>query len=189
MRNAKRLIIGLGNPGTPYEGTRHNIGFTVVDALADRAGLTFVRKRGNVVTGWGRYRGTSFGLAKPATYMNLCGTAVKSLLGRHKLAPAEMLIIVDDINLEPGRIRIREHGSAGGHNGLQDIIDVINTDRFPRLRIGIGNNFPPGHQSDYVLSPFTGEEALLMQDVIEKACKAALTFARDGIVIAMNRFN
>ena len=189
MPGSKRLIIGLGNPGAEYEYTRHNIGFQVVESLAKLAGISLAREKGDLVAGWGKYRNTSIGLAKPQAFMNRSGASVKALLNRYQLAPSEILVVVDDINLETGKIRIREKGSAGGHNGIQDIIETLHSSDFPRIRIGIGNNFPRGRQSEYVLSPFSEEELPLIKPVIESAAMAALTFARDGIVTAMNRYN
>lgn len=189
MPTSKRLIVGLGNPGPEYDETRHNIGFAVADRVAERAHITFQHDRGNVLLGWGRLRSRPVGVAKPLTYMNRSGQAVRTLLGRHGLQPKEMLVVVDDISLEPGRIRLRARGSAGGHNGLQDIIDRLGTDDFPRLRIGIGSDFPRGRQSEYVLSPFTEEERPIMQEAVERASDAAVTFVTEGITTAMNRFN
>ncbi len=189
MARTKRLIIGLGNPGVAYEGTRHNVGYDVVDALAGRTGVTLVHGRGNTLLGWGRWRGCPFGLAKPLTFMNRSGQAVRSLRGHAGLTPADILVILDDINLPVGALRLRAGGSAGGHNGLQDIIDTLGTDTFPRLRIGIGNDFPRGGQADYVLTPFSPEERTLIGEAVDRAAEAALTFVTDGIATAMNRFN
>lgn len=189
MPQARRLIIGLGNPGAEYVGTRHNVGFAVVDALAERTSVVLKREKGDVLLGWGRYRSYGFGLAEPQTYMNRSGDAVLALIRRYGLRPNEILVVVDDIALEPGRLRLRERGSAGGHNGLQDIIDRLGTDDFPRLRIGIGSNFSRGRQADYVLSPFAPEERPVIEEAVQKAGDVALTFVSEGITVAMNRFN
>ena len=189
MARAKRLIIGLGNPGAEYEGTRHNVGFEVIDALAEQAGVTFEHDRGNALVGWGRVRGRAFGLAKPLTYMNRSGTACKRLLGVHGLTPDEVLVVYDDLNLPTGTIRLRQRGSAGGHNGVQDIIDRLGTDVFPRLRMGIGSDFRRGRQVDYVLAPFSAEQRPLLDEAVVRARDAAVTFVVDGFVTAMNRFN
>jgi PTH1 family peptidyl-tRNA hydrolase len=189
MPSAKRLIIGLGNPGAEYEGTRHNVGFAVADALAEKIGVAFQHEKGNALVAWGRWRGCPFGLVKPLTYMNRSGGAARTLLGRCGLRPEEMLVVMDDLSLPPGTVRLRAQGSAGGHNGLQDIIDRLGTDQFPRLRVGIGSDFPRGRQVDYVLTPFTAQEQPLVDEAVGVACEAALTFVADGIVTAMNRFN
>lgn len=189
MAQARCLIVGLGNPGPAYEGTRHNIGFAVVDALAARAGVALLREKGDVLVGWGRHRGCGFGLAQPQTYMNRSGSAVLALVRRYGLSAAELLVVVDDLNLEPGRLRLRAGGSAGGHNGVQDVIDSLGTDAFPRLRIGIGSAFPRGGQVDYVLAPFAEAERPVIDAAVEQACEAALLFACEGTVTAMNRHN
>lgn len=189
MAKAKRLIVGLGNPGAEYEGTRHNIGFAVVDAVAEKADITLKHDKGDVLLGWGRIRSYPIGLAKPLTYMNRSGSSVRTLLNRHGLEAQDILVVVDDINLPVGKLRIRQGGSAGGHNGLQDITDRIGRDDFPRLRFGIGDDFSRGRQADYVLSPFTDEERPLVDDGIVRARDAAITFVTDGVVTAMDRFN
>lgn len=184
-----RLIIGLGNPGPAYDGTRHNVGFEVVDALAAQAGVALARERGDVLVGWGRHRGCGFGLAKPQTYMNRSGSAVGALVRRFGLAPGDLLVVLDDLSLAPGRLRLRARGSAGGHNGLQDVLDALGTDEVPRLRIGIGSAFPRGGQVDYVLAPFAPEERPVIDEAVARAGAAALDFACEGIVAAMNRHN
>ena len=189
MAASKRLIIGLGNPGEEYENTRHNVGFDVVDLLAEKTRASLSLDRGPSVFGWGRWRGRPMGLAKPLTYMNRSGQAVRGLMRRYGVELKNVLVIVDDLNLEPGRMRIRQKGSAGGHNGVQDIIDRLGSDDFPRLRIGIGRDFSRGRQADYVLTPFSASEAPLVEATLNEARDAALTFITDGIVTAMNRFN
>lgn len=188
MAQSKRLIVGLGNPGAEYERTRHNVGFRVVDALADRLKLA-LKKKGETLVGWGSWRGRSVGVAKPLAYMNRSGLALEPLVRRSGLSPVDLLVIVDDINLPTGRIRIREKGGAGGHNGLEDLIDWLDSDDFPRLRIGIGSEFERGRQSDYVLSVFEADELPLIDAAVEQSRDAALTFVTDGITTAMNRFN
>ena len=189
MPKSKRLIIGLGNPGPDYEETRHNIGFMVADAVADLGRITFEHERGDVLLGWGRIRSYPVGVAKPLVFMNRSGQSVRTLLQHHKLDMQEMLVVVDDINLPVGKLRLRKDGSAGGHNGVQDIIDRLGSDDFPRLRFGIGNDFDRGRQSDYVLSPFTAEERPIVDEGIVRARDAAAAFVTDGITTAMNRFN
>lgn len=189
MAKSKRLIVGLGNPGGEYEGTRHNIGFVVVDTLAERAGITLAHEKGDVLLGWGKVRSYPMGLAKPLAYMNRSGSSVRTLLSRHNLEPTDILVVVDDINLPVGKLRIRQGGSAGGHNGLQDITDRIGRDDFPRLRFGIGSDFSRGRQADYVLSPFPDDEFPIVDEAVLRASDAALTFVTDGIITAMDRFN
>ena len=189
MARAKRLIIGLGNPGEKYAGTRHNVGFAVADAVADRAGISLSHEKGNVLLGLGRSRGCSFGVAKPLTFMNRSGSAVRTLIGRFGLSPDEILVVYDDLNLDLGRLRLRPGGSAGGHNGVEDIIHQLSTDQFPRLRVGIGNEYSRGKQVDYVLSPFSTEQMPVIEDAIPRASDAAIEFACRGLVVAMNRFN
>ena len=189
MASSKRLIVGLGNPGTEYEQTRHNVGFMVVDALAEKAKITLSPDRGPALAGSGRYRGRPLSLIKPLTYMNRSGSAVKHHMKKLGLSSRDVLVLYDDLNLEPGIIRIRQKGSSGGHNGMQDIIDVLGTDDIPRVRIGIGNNFSRGRQADYVLSAFQDDEVEVISQAIANAGDASLLFIREGIVAAMNRFN
>lgn len=189
MSGSKRLIVGLGNPGPEYAGTRHNAGFDVIDALSAHTHIELRQEVLHSKLGWGRFRGREIGLAKPQTYMNLSGKAVAGLIGRFGLTRDDILVLVDDLNLPPGTIRLRQGGSAGGHNGIQDIIDKLGSDDFPRLRIGVGNQFARGRQVDYVLSRYTEEELPIMQEAINTARDAALTFVMEGLVTAMNRYN
>lgn len=184
----KRLIVGLGNPGEEYADTRHNVGFFVVDSLAERLNLV-LKKKGSATLVWRKWKGRPVGLAKPRAYMNRSGISVEELARKNRLSPRDLLVIVDDINLPTGRIRIREKGGAGGHNGLEDIIDWLDSDTFPRIRIGIGNDFERGGQADYVLSTFDEAERPLIDEAVLRARDAALTYITDGIVTAMNRFS
>lgn len=188
MAASKRLIIGLGNPGSAYEKTRHNIGFEVIDAIADRIKEP-MKTKGQSKVAWGAWRGRKFGAAMPQTFMNRSGLAVEELIRKNGLGPEDILVIVDDLHLPTGTIRIRGKGGTGGHNGLEDIADWLDTDAFARLRIGIGSEFGRGQQAEYVLEPFTDEERKLIDPAIEKARDAALTFVTDGITTAMNRYN
>ncbi len=189
MARVKRLIIGLGNPGSEYEATRHNAGFLVADAVARKAGVAFEPGGGPYVLGSGSYRGTPCAIAKPMDYMNRSGTAVRKLVGQFGLEPEDILVVYDDLALDLGQIRLRGKGGAGGHNGMQDIIDTLNSANFPRLRVGIGSSFPRGRQVDFVLAPFDDEERPLIEDAVEEAAEAALAFVREGLVPAMNRYN
>lgn len=187
---SKRLIVGLGNPGADYVYSRHNIGFDVIDAVAARVRAEpFVHDRGNTLTTEARFRGHRFVLAKPLTYMNRSGSAVRTLMGQHGLTPDEVLVVYDDIALDVGTLRLRPKGSAGGHNGMQDIIDRTGTDALPRLRFGVGSDFPRGRQVDYVLSPFSDDQLPDVEQAIPAAVDAVLSFVTDGIVTAMNRHN
>jgi peptidyl-tRNA hydrolase, PTH1 family len=186
----RRLIVGLGNPGPDYAETRHNVGFLVADAAARQSRGTFAPERGPYVAAHGTWRGTPFAVAKPAgLYMNQSGAAVKKLLAAYGLTPADCLVAYDDLGLEPGQIRLRAEGSAGGHNGVQNIIDVLGTASFPRLRIGIGASFPRGGQVDYVLGPFGEEERPAVEAAVDRAAEAALAFVAEGLSAAMNEYN
>lgn len=183
------LIVGLGNIGEEYEGTRHNIGFEIVDALAETLSITFGPGDGPFVVAEGRHRGRNVVLIKPTTYMNKSGMAVKKALSKYKADQQDCLVIYDDLNLDVGDIRLRASGSAGGHNGIQNIIDQLGNRDFPRLRFGIGNDFPRGRQVDFVLSPFSNSDQPYLEEGIQKAHDAALYFVREGINKTMNNFN
>ncbi len=189
MARANRLIIGLGNPGPDYENTRHNAGFMVVDRVAARMGITMQHAVAASILGEGRWKGRPIALAKPMTFMNRSGQAFQALLRRYGLKPEDILVIYDDIALPLGSIRLRERGSAGGHNGIQSIIDHLNSTDFPRLRVGIGDSFSRGGQVRFVLEPFRDEEKPGIEVAFETATDAALTFVRDGMLTAMNRYN
>ncbi len=191
-----RIIAGLGNPGPQYERTRHNVGFMVVDALADRHGLRFGPQKFGAVTARGRLAGREVLLAKPLTFMNLSGRVLAPLLAFYKLAPADLLVVHDDLDLPLGRLQIRERGGDGGHNGLRSIIAELGDPGFLRLRVGIGRpprdrSAPGGAQdpADYVLSPFAPEELPALEKVIARAVEAIETLLRDGVARAMNRYN
>ncbi|MBL7977707.1 MAG: aminoacyl-tRNA hydrolase [Bacteroidetes Order II. Incertae sedis bacterium] len=197
---AHRLIIGLGNPGKEYLHTRHNVGFMVIDALAEKTKCTiessdiprlapFFGQRSVAIEAESKFKGYPFFLLKPLTYMNLSGSAVKKVANKYGIPAENMLVIYDDIALPVGTLRIRPSGSAGGHNGLQDIIDELATDAIPRLRFGIGSAFERGEQSRYVLSPFAEEEQSVVKASIKTAMDASLTFVREGLQVAMNRYN
>lgn len=183
------LIAGLGNPGEEYAGTRHNIGFELIDRLSSALSITFGPGKGPYISGEGQFKGNPVQLIKPITFMNRSGTAVKNAADWYGTPIEHCLICYDDISLEPGKIRLRPQGSAGGHNGLSDIIFKLQSDKIPRLRIGIGNNFARGQQSNYVLSPFTFEERKIMDEALEYSVEAVLTFIREGVDKAMNKFN
>jgi PTH1 family peptidyl-tRNA hydrolase len=183
-----KIVVGLGNPGDQYAKTRHNIGWMVLDRLADRAGWggRGRQKDAASIVG-GRFRGLDLVLVKPLTYMNDSGIAVRKALARERVPLPEMLVVVDDFSLPFGKLRFREGGGAGGHNGLRSIIDELATEAFPRLRVGIGE---PGRGFvDHVLSTFAPEERLRLDELLDAAADAVEAWARDGVSKASNRFN
>lgn len=182
------LIVGLGNPGPEYEDTRHNVGFMVVDALATRLRVTLATES-RALVGWGQHKNRRVGLAKPQTYVNRSGDAVVPLMNQHDLEPSDLLVVVDDLNLDTGRIRLRPGGSSGGHNGLEHITKRLGTSTYPRLRIGIGDEYERGEQAEYVLSPFTAQQRPVIDEALIDACNAALTVVREDLDTAMNRYN
>lgn len=183
-----KLIVGLGNPGREYADTRHNVGFSVAEEFARRHG---VRLRNHAKWQARAVRIPDIGdgvlLAQPTTFMNLSGWAVRHLCAFHKLAPSDLLVVVDDADLPLGRLRIRPSGSAGGHNGLKSIIQELGTDAFPRLRVGVGRQ--PGELRSHVLGRFGAEERAQIDLAVERAADAAELFAREDILSAMNKFN
>ena len=183
------LIVGLGNPGQEYEGTRHNIGYELIDKLSEKLTITLQPGNGLFFLGNGKFKGQTVTLLKPATFMNNSGKAVSKALAVTGESPSDCLVCYDDIHLETGRIKLKPSGSAGGHNGMSDIINRLQTDQFPRLRLGIGNDFKRGRQSEYVLSPFSPSQRKIMDETLEVASDAILTFLRGGIETAMNKFN
>ncbi len=184
----KYLIVGLGNMGAEYDGTRHNIGFDVVDALAKKFEVKFEHERlGDV--GEFRHKSRTFVLLKPSTFMNLSGKAVKYWLQKKKIQPDNLLIILDDLNLDFGRQRIRGKGGDGGHNGLKNINAVLGTTKYARLRFGIGNDYSKGRQVDFVLGKWKDEEQEQLQIQIKKAADAVLSFSTIGLARTMNQFN
>ena len=184
-----RLVVGLGNPGPDYEDTRHNVGFWVIDRLAETTGIAVEAERDRALVGEGLWRGHPMALAKPMTFMNRSGQAVTRLMQRYGLEPADVLIVYDDLALPIGALRLRGKGGAGGHNGVQDLIDRLNSTEFPRLRVGVGDSFSRGGQVQYVLSPFDDEERPAIEEAVGAAAEAALTFVREGLTAAMNQHN
>lgn len=183
------LIAGLGNPGAKYAGTRHNIGFELIDELADVLNIKLGPGKGPFYIGKGRHQGKKVLLLKPSTYMNNSGSALQQALHWFKMQPDQCLVCYDDLNIELGKIRLRPGGSAGGHNGIKDIIQKLGTDKFPRLRIGIGDDFRDGQQVQYVLSPFSNNQREIIDITLKTAVDAVLTFTQDGLDAAMNQFN
>ncbi len=184
----KYLIVGLGNIGREYEKTRHNIGFMVLDALAEASNIVFTTARYGDVAEM-KVKGRTFILLKPSTYMNLSGNAVNYWLQRENIPVDKMLVVVDDLALPFGTLRLKSRGSDAGHNGLKHIQQTLGRDEYPRLRFGIGSDFPKGYQVDYVLSNFLGEEKKLLPEKIDKACEIIKSFGLAGIQITMNQYN
>jgi PTH1 family peptidyl-tRNA hydrolase len=183
-----RLIAGLGNPGKEYEGTRHNIGFEVIDRLADKLGADVRQDKFGAAFGQTALEDKKLILLKPLKYMNNSGQAVATAAGFYKLQPLQILVITDDMALEPGLIRLRASGSAGGHNGLADIIEKLSTVDFARLRVGIGDKGPTIGR-DYVLSRPGKTEQELVNQAVAEAVEAAIFWANKGVDAAMTKFN
>ena len=184
------LIVGLGNPTKQYEKTRHNIGFDVMDALADKYNISISENKHKALCGKGVIEGMKVVLAKPQTYMNLSGESVAELVNYYKLDPeSELIVVFDDISLEPGNIRIRKKGSAGGHNGIKNIIAQLGTDTFQRIKVGVGEK-PKGYDlAAYVLGHFHGEDLEIMEEGYEKAISATEEILKGEIDAAMNEYN
>jgi peptidyl-tRNA hydrolase, PTH1 family len=186
-----RLIVGLGNPGPAYAKTRHNVGFWVVDALAEEMRLHF-RRHGLSHRAQGSLAGQDLTLAKPQTFMNRSGLAVGELLsdaGFDAVDPGDLIVVHDDLDLDVGRIRFKARGGAGGHNGMLSIIDVLRTDRFARLKIGVGRPPIGMDPAEYVLHPASGEDRALLNEGVERAVDALRCWSSEGLPTAMNRFN
>ena len=184
-----KLIVGLGNPGRQYEGTRHNVGFEAVDLMARRHGLTWAAAPRGIDALTCKWSLGGAIVAKPLTFMNLSGSAVVGLLQFYKIEVADLLVIVDEVQLEAGRIRLRSSGSAGGHNGLKSIIQSLGTEDFARLRIGVGRGDAQRDLADHVLSRVEPAEQPVVAEAIGRAADAADQFVEDDILSAMNRFN
>jgi len=184
-----RLIAGLGNPGAEYEWTPHNLGFLTLDTLAEQAGIRVTRPEAKARVGLGRLAGHDVVLAKPQTYMNLSGVSLRLLLEKYEIDVADMIVLVDDVDLPWGSIRIRERGSAGTHNGLKSIVDSLGTQEFTRIRLGVGPEKVWGDLSDYVLGPMGSEEREVAARMANDAVEAVESILTEGIGKAMSRFN
>ena len=182
-----KLVVGLGNPGRPYAGTRHNVGFDVVDTLAERHRLDWESAPANAVLA--KWRAASVLLAKPLTFMNLSGPAIGDLLRFYKVEFPDLFVVVDDVNLELGRLRARPSGSAGGHNGLKSIIAAFGSEDFARLRVGVGRGDDRRDLADHVLAKFDPEERTIVAEAVGRAADATELFIAEGIGPVMNRFN
>ena len=184
------LIVGLGNVGDKYEGTRHNVGFQVADELAERAGVPVQRLKYRALTGQAEIGGVRVLLMKPVTFMNLSGEAVRPAADFYKIAPDHILVLSDDVALPVGKIRVRAKGSAGGHNGLKNIIQHLGTDQFPRVKVGVGEKPHPDYDmADWVLGRFQGEDRKAIGAAVKRAADAVECLIREGPERAMSRYN
>jgi PTH1 family peptidyl-tRNA hydrolase len=184
-----RLIVGLGNPGIEYAWTPHNLGFLVVDKLAEQAGIRVTRPESKSYVGLGKIAGNEVVLAKPQTMMNLSGLAVRELLGRAECEPSDVIVVCDDIALPWSMIRVRERGTAGGHNGLKSVIGQLGTKEFPRVRLGVRPEEFRGDLKEYVLRQIRRDEEDLVAEEIELGAEAVNVIVAEGVARAMNRFN
>ena len=184
-----KLVVGLGNPGERYRRTRHNAGFMVMDALAARAGAPRGREEAEAWVAEAEVGGEAVSLAKPLTFMNRSGVAVAGLLEASGGSPTDLIVVVDDVALELGTLRVRERGTHGGHNGLRSLIDVLGTDEFVRLRLGVRKGELPEDLAGYVLAEFPPEDVLVVQEMVGLGADAVAAIVREGAVEAMNRFN
>ena len=184
------LIVGLGNPGREYEKTRHNCGFRAIDVLAQKLGCKVDRLKFQGLYGQVNYNGAKLYLLKPQTYMNLSGRSVLALSAYFNIPPQRIIVLFDDISLEPGRLRIRADGSAGGHNGIKSLINELGSQVFPRVKIGVGAKAHPEQDlADWVLSTFSASEEKALNSALERAADAALCIIERGVPEAANRFN
>ena len=184
-----RVVVGLGNPGDRYRRTRHNVGFMVADVLAARSGVTRWREEADAWTAEARVAGEEALLVKPATFMNRSGVAVERVLAARAAAAADLVVVLDDAALDLGTLRVRERGSHGGHNGLRSLIEMLGSDEFARVRVGIRRGEPEGDLAEYVLSEFPEEDVLVVQEMVGLAGDAVECLFREGAGEAMNRFN
>jgi len=184
----EKLIVGLGNPGRQYAHNRHNVGFQCLDRLAQAHGLSFARRRAKASLALGKITDVGVVLARPLTYMNLSGRAVRQLVSFYQLPLVDILVIYDDLDLPLGTIRLRPEGGSGGHKGMRSIIEALGSQAFPRLRVGIDR--PPGNDAvSYVLSDFTADERITLESVYERVVAAVELFLGEGIEAAMNVYN
>ena len=184
------LVVGLGNIGDQYEGTRHNVGFQVVDELAERAGLPVQKLKYRALTNTAQVGGEKVLLMKPVTFMNLSGEAVRPAADFYKISPDHVLVLSDDVALPVGKLRVRRGGSAGGHNGLKDLIRHLGTDQFPRIKIGVGEKPHPDYDmADWVLGKFQGEDKKIIDQAVKRAADAVELLLSQGVDKAMSRYN
>lgn len=183
------IIAGLGNPGREYAGTRHNAGFMVIDRLADEYNISVDNRKHKALCGKGIIEGNQVILVKPQTYMNLSGEAVAEVMNYYKADLDDLIVIFDDISLQPGKIRLRPKGSAGGHNGIRSIIANLGSQEFGRVKVGIGDKPKNYDLADWVLGHFSKEDAALVADGVCKAAQAVVTIMKEGMEAGMNQFN
>lgn len=189
-KKAMYIIAGLGNPGRDYAGTRHNVGFEVIDAIAAKYGISVKKTRFNGIFGEGKIGGEKVILLKPQTFMNLSGECVRDFKAWYKIEETKIIIIYDDISLPVGKLRIRQKGSAGGHNGIKNIIYQLKTDVFPRIKVGIGQPENKDYDlADYVLGHFSGDEVKELTEAAIRAADAVEVIIKDGAEKAMSKFN
>jgi PTH1 family peptidyl-tRNA hydrolase len=184
-----KLIVGLGNPGYEYHLTPHNLGFMAVDRLAESCGVEILRREAQALTASTELEGEQVVLAKPQTFMNLSGMAVARLLEKYELAVSHLIVLLDDVDLPLGSLRIRPRGSAGTHNGLKSVIGALQADEFGRVRMGVGPERPVEDLVSYLLSPFRKADLEVVADMLEQANEAIRVVLKEGIPRAMNRFN
>ena len=183
------IIVGLGNPGKQYEHTRHNVGFEVIDRLAEKHDILMTDRKHRAFCGKGLIGGQKVMLVKPQTFMNLSGESVKSAVDFYQIGTDELIVVYDDVSLSPGQLRIRRSGSAGGHNGIKNIIAQLGTQEFPRVKVGVGEKPDRMDLADYVLSHFSKGEWEMMEEAFKEAADAVEVMIADGADAAMNRFN
>lgn len=183
------VVVGLGNFGVEYSKTRHNMGFMAIDVLAEKLGISVTKRKYQGLYGEGNYKGNKVVLVKPTTYMNNSGNCVVQFINRYKISLDKLIVIYDDIDVKPGLVRVRAKGSAGTHNGMRSVLSVTESDEFPRIRIGIGKNPPNVDLVKYVLGNIGKEEAILLNEAIEKSAEAVMLIISDGIERAMNVCN
>ncbi len=184
-----RLIVGLGNPDPEYQWTPHNLGFMAVDELANRGAIRVARPEGKALVGRGKLAGEEVILAKPQTYMNLSGLSVRELLSKYELAPGNLLVMWDEVQLPWGTIRIHPDGSAGSHNGAKSVISLLGTEEFARLRLGCGPDHPLSSRKEHVLRPMKKAELSVAAEMIADAADAVEMILEKGIDVAMNKYN
>ena len=184
------LVAGLGNPGSEYNMTRHNIGFSAIDYIADKYNIQIKKLKFKALYGEANVKGEKVLFVKPQTYMNLSGESIRDFCGFYKIPVENVIIICDDISLPPGKVRIRRKGSAGGHNGLKSIIYQLNSDEFPRIKIGVGSPEHKDHElADYVLGRFAKDEIPILEESIIKSADAVFEIIQKGVDSAMNKFS